>query len=264
MTLFNDVDGDGVFDSEVDTVVDDPAQSGVQPFVVTTDEDGNYVFEGLAPGDYLVVETQPDDLASLSDEDENQGSESGPNDFTNGDLGDDVIPVTVASNEVDSENNFVEATAIGVGNLVFEDVAGDGDFDDGTDVALNGVTVELYRDNGDGLFNETSDTLVGTDETGSEGDYLILAPVNPQTGYFVHIPAENFGAGNPVGALTSSLGAGTDNEVDDGSDENGGDVAFPATSGVTSVLITLVPGAEPTGETSANPCLLYTSDAADE
>ena len=48
----------------------------------TTDTDGNYSFNNLTPGDYTVVETQPDGLFNVS-EDEGGIDDDQPDDGTN-------------------------------------------------------------------------------------------------------------------------------------------------------------------------------------
>ena len=70
--------------------------------------------------------------------------------------------------------------------------------------------------------------------------------------YFIHIPATQFGPGAPLSARASIPGAGTDNGVDDLSDENGVDVTTTAISGVSSGVFNLTPGAEPIDATSEN------------
>lgn len=87
---------------------------------------------------------------------------------------------------------------VDIGNLVFEDVNGDGDYDAGTDVLLAGATVQLFASDGvteinvgvDGILG-TPDDLLGNFVTGPlgtynfsglpKGDYIIHA--TPPAGY---------------------------------------------------------------------------------
>ena len=55
-----------------------------------------------------------------------------------------------------------------INGLVFDDFTGNG-YDPGEEVA--GATLQLYRDNGDGMFNESSDTREATTTTGADGRY---------------------------------------------------------------------------------------------
>ena len=55
-----------------------------------------------------------------------------------------------------------------VSGLVFDDFSGNG-YDAGEEVAS--VALSLYRDNGDGVFDQAADQLVATTTTGSDGRY---------------------------------------------------------------------------------------------
>ena len=71
----------------------------------------------------------------------------------------------------------------------------------------------------------------------------------PEGDYFVHIASSNFVAGGLLEGLISVPGNSADNGVDDnvvGSD-NGIDSSSPETTGISSEVITLALGAEPTG-----------------
>ena len=101
LTLYEDTDGDGVLSAaEID------AQTS--PTTTTTDGSGNYSFEDVAPGDYIVVETQPSTFSSLS---EVEGGDDG-------DRPDDgllnSIAVIVEPGETDSGNDFVETETLGI------------------------------------------------------------------------------------------------------------------------------------------------------
>ncbi len=79
-----------------------------------------------------------------------------------------------------------------IGDFVWYDTNHDGVQDPG-EAGINGVQVKLYRDNGDGLFNTTTDTLVGTQTTSGGGKYLFqnLSPAS----YFVDVVDSTVPAG---------------------------------------------------------------------
>jgi hypothetical protein len=58
-----------------------------------------------------------------------------------------------------------------IGDYVWHDVNRDG-VQDNTEQGIDNVDVQLYRDNGDGIFNPAQDTLVGTQTTTAGGKYL--------------------------------------------------------------------------------------------
>ena len=87
-TVFQDTDNSGVQDGDeegiegiVVTLLDD---EGMVVATDTTDEDGNYFFDGLTPGDYeLVLNEVPDSLPTSSSMD-NVGGEDGVDENDNG------------------------------------------------------------------------------------------------------------------------------------------------------------------------------------
>ena len=87
-----------------------------------------------------------------------------------------------------------------IGGVAFVDLTNDGLTPD--DTRINGATVELYRDNGDNVFNSATDTLLGTTTTNVSGVYRFastnaggLLPANTLTAddYFVRqLPVVGF------------------------------------------------------------------------
>lgn len=134
----------------------------------------------------------------------------------------------------------------GAGETVFRSQYNDG-IQNGTEVGVANVRVELWLDNADGVFNSATDTLMYFTTTNAQGYYLFdrMQPGN----YFVHIPASNFASGQPLFRYISSFDRTV--PLDDATDmnDNGIDVATPATSGVTSPQINMAYTAEPVGET---------------
>ncbi len=130
---------------------------------------------------------------------------------------------------------------LSLGNLVWYDTNNNGVVD-GAELPVGGVDVVLYRDNGNGVFDAATDTLVGTQTTSGGGLYLFtgLTPGN----YFVQVPASEFLPGQPLSGYQNSTGrtSGDTNNVDHGA-------PAPVTGqGIVSDLVTLTAGGEPTND----------------
>ncbi|GAB4543351.1 MAG: hypothetical protein Fur002_15210 [Anaerolineales bacterium] len=123
---------------------------------------------------------------------------------------------------------------------------------DGTELGKAGVTVELWLDDGDGVFNSATDTPMYTDLTDANGYYL-FERLQSGEDYFVRIPNTNFDAsGDPLYRYISSYdGMQTTAPADDDEDmdDNGIDAPTPATNGVVSSLIHMEYDTESTAET---------------
>jgi len=94
--------------------------------------------------------------------------------------------------------------------LVFDDFSGNG-YDAGEEVS--GASLALYRDNGDGLFQQSSDTLVSTTTTAGDGRYAFQRLT--AGGYFVFQSAQTVSGStlpqtvSPLTTLSSDAVAGT-------------------------------------------------------
>jgi len=141
---------------------------------------------------------------------------------------------------------FAEDPAYAIGNLVFDDLDGDGVADIG-EPGISGLTVQLWKDDGDATVNAT-DTQTGTTTTDSSGNWQFTGLVAGD--YYVVMPT-----GQLSGFLVSP---NTATDPDDNLDNDNDIVATAAVSGgpsgyVTGVL-TLGDGAdasdEPTNEVS--------------
>ena len=209
-----------LLDENGDPVLDDAGN----PITDITDANGDYNFDNLPPGDYQVVETDPDGYVSVSDTD-------GANNNTVG----DETPITVVGGQDTPGNDFVDEQLVAVGNLVFNDVNNNGTFEAAEDVGIDGVTVEIY--------NAADDTFVASTETAGGGLYFFdeLAPGD----YYVVIPETEFVAGGGLLGFASTIPDGTGDATDN--DDNGQN---PATQldAVQSDTFTLLPGDEITGE----------------
>ena len=105
---------------------------------------------------------------------------------------------------------LVATDLVSVSGLVFDDFSGNG-YDPGEEVAS--AALSLYRDNGDGIFNQGTDQLVTTTTTGSDGRYSF----NRQSagGYFVFQGAQTVSGStlkqsvSPLATFSADAAAGT-------------------------------------------------------
>jgi uncharacterized repeat protein (TIGR01451 family) len=193
-----DENGDGVQDAgeagiaNVTVQLFDDANNLIATTV--TDSNGNYIFTGLLPGDYVVTV----DTTSLA-----AGLAANPTYDYDGIATPHTTAMTLAAGqefgEADFGYNWVspddsqdpEPGATGaIGDRVWVDADGDGVQDPG-EPGLAGVSVELYSDpDGDGVY----DTLAATTATDANGNYIfddlaagayvvVVNDGNPPAGY---------------------------------------------------------------------------------
>ncbi|PHI17925.1 hypothetical protein CEQ90_20605, partial [Lewinellaceae bacterium SD302] len=210
-TVFYDQDNDGEQDEDnpleagIDSiqvilvqVLEDAA--GMDSLVVIdsvlTDEDGNYLFDSLAPGDYQVVVIAPEDAQTNSEGQSNADDDiDGVDDGMQTMAGDSTFSGTFTLSvgdepqgaEEDAQGGDLDDTDgdasgnmtidfgfvpdLSIGSTVFYDPNDDGvqDLTDPLEGGIAGVVIELYSDlDGDGV----AETLVGTDTTDAEGNYF--------------------------------------------------------------------------------------------
>ena len=115
LTLCTDLNGDGDSADAGEGPVDgDPVAAGVQAYTIIT-TDGTYAFTGLAPGSYVVKETQPSGYLTVTDLDSATPDAAGsPADAANASITDNMIAVTVMAGESDSGNDFIEEPAAAI------------------------------------------------------------------------------------------------------------------------------------------------------
>jgi LPXTG-site transpeptidase (sortase) family protein len=194
---------------------------------VVTNAGGLYAFSGLPQGDYIVRVVGPAGTISTTDAFNAADTNNPTNNIDNNDNGigstsnsvsSGTLPVTPGLAQI---NNMVTqstgtttnptvdfgfAYPYSVGNRVWFDTDNDSQIDFGTEVGVDGVTVELYA--ADGAGNPAGSAL-GTDTTTNGGYYLFddLLPGN----YVVVIPAANFAG---AGVLTGYWSSATTRAVD--------------------------------------------------
>ena len=162
----------------------------------------------------------------------------------------------VTNNNPSSDTLIVTSTSFSVGNRVWLDTDNSGTIN-GTEIGINGVTVELYAAdiNGDpaGAVLGTQVTINGgyyRFDNLAAGDYVVTIPASQfQTGGLL---AGYWSSGTTLGALGSVVEtAAPDPNTDIDNDDNG---TLQPGGAVISAAITLGPAAdEPTNDTDANP-----------
>ncbi|MGJ3237549.1 MAG: SdrD B-like domain-containing protein [Anaerolineae bacterium] len=254
ISLYRDANADGVPD-------------GASIATTTTDANGYYLFDGLAPGNYIVGLNASNfatagDLSGYTstttgtpDTDDNDNGVDNNNPALNG-----ILSATIAlqptteptgepdlgpggngtNGETDDNSNltvdFGLYKPLSLGNRVWFDADNNGVIDAG-EVGIGGVTVNLY---------DASDLLTPllTDVTDGEGYYLFddLEPGD----YVVEVEPSNFQTGGNLIGFISSTGATTNNTD---SNDNGADDPTPEINGILSNIVTLTADNTPTGET---------------
>lgn len=214
----------------------DPLTAGVQPYVVYTNGLGEYLFTGLAAGDYTVrFSNLPTGYTSSAlnsgsnDEIDSDagfsGSSTGATTATTG-----IYTLQTGQDNLTVDMGIVPATGTNsVGNIVWNDANQNGIQDVG-ESGVQGVTVSLYTNGGDGIPGTSDDVLVRVVATDELGRYMFAGLVdgNYNIGY-TNLPA-GFG-------FTSKDAAGS--TAIDGSDAN------QATGRTTTVAL------DPAGASSA-------------
>ncbi|NJP07886.1 MAG: hypothetical protein HC837_20820, partial [Chloroflexaceae bacterium] len=257
--LWEDTDGDGTADTLVGTTTTDAngefyfndtnITNGIQydtAYEIRVDTTQTAI---STPG-YVPTEGHADSSANGTSRD-SDGVLSGTN---------VVIEVTTGGpGENDHTLDLGFSVPVSVGDLVWFDTNNNG-LVDTNEVGVEGVTVELYADtNGNGVYDEGTDTLIETQTTDSDGNYLFdeLSPGS----YLVILPESNFDTGGALEGYYSSTGTtgsstgpyepapspnNNINDDDNGTREDG--------VGVVSTSVDLRPGQEPTndGDTDAN------------
>ena len=178
--LWSDPDLDGVYTASGTTT--------------TTDDYGNYIFDNVVPGAY-VVNVNPSGLASA-------GYNTTPTADPDNDGDNTSEPIIIAPGDVwlggDFGYNHPSFLPV-IGSKVFVDVNGNGSYGPSTDIGLEGVTVALIKDtNGDGDW-DTNEPVVATTVTTNLGSYLFSDV--PDGDYVVAITDVN----NVLGELTNSV-----------------------------------------------------------
>lgn len=192
----------------------------------TTDSNGDYSFEYVTPGTYNVVQTNLTGYGDVSEVDGGDDSDNADNGITNS------IPVTLAANETDSGNNFVDEQLGTISGTVLEDTNNDNIGDS----PLSGVTIELLDENGNPIDSDPNTTGIQptTTTTNSNGNYSFtnVAPGTYQVvetdpaGYVSVKDSDSNGNNNLVDVTLATGGSSTGNDfVDEINSLNGTEVS---------------------------------------
>ena len=143
--------------------VDDPSNPAA-PYEVTTDSNGNYFFDNIMPGDYIVEVVPPNNYHSS--EADQGGDDSLDSDF---DPSNHQVAVTVADNEDKREVDGGLYQPASFNGKVWRDDNRDG-IQDNWEQTLEGVTVELLDGDGNPVDNPSTGTPYRV-ITGPYGNY---------------------------------------------------------------------------------------------
>lgn len=220
LALYQDSDGDGVIDDGEPLLATD-----------TTDADGNYSFDNLANGDYIV---------EVTDE----------NNVLTGYLqtaGLDPWPVTISgSSRDDIDFGYVYDAGNGsIGDYVWDDADEDGEQDAGEE-GIGDITVWLYEDeDGDGVI-DPEDDLIATASTDSNGNYDFTGLASGN--YIVDVDESD--PDLPSGAVLTTDNDPLSVSLAPGEDYNDADFGFdPAPTAVTlSLLVARSESTVPAGQ----------------
>ena len=213
-----DTTGDGLGDRAIAnvtlTLLND---AGANIGTVTTDAEGNYSFENLAPGVYTVVETSPEGLVTIA---ENEGGADGDR-TNNGVLS--SIEAFVDAGENDIESDFIEAVPAEINGTVWGDLNRDSTQGE-SEPGIEGVTVELLQ-NGE---------VIGTAISDRNGGYQFI-DITPGDGYQILFDPTSFPLDYQGGFATPNVGdSATDSDVVDSS--TGGTAIINLDSGESIVV----------------------------
>jgi uncharacterized repeat protein (TIGR01451 family) len=201
-----------LYDAGADNIPGTPDDVPIMHSVTQTDLGGApgwYTFAGLVPGTYRVCAALPANyLVTLQNAGGDDTKDSDANPVTKC-----SAPTTLAANQFDPTLDFGLVPTAALGNYVWFDRNSDGIQNEGPDQGANGVTVNLYADNGDGNADVSTDALVATTVTAPDGfgnpGYYKFQELVPGQPYFVQFVLPS-----------SATGFTTPNATDDANDSD--------------------------------------------
>ncbi len=181
--VYHDQSSDGDRDSGeqgvADTVISLVDADGRIVATTTTDENGRYEFDGIVPGEYSLLETQP---LGYFDGIDTPGTIDGRTVGVPGDDGDSLRAITIKQGQTAIEYNFGELRGATLSGLVHVDTDGDCLLDP-DEQPLAGVTIRLI----DSAGREVATTVTNADgrytfENIHPGQYTVVE--EQPAGYF--------------------------------------------------------------------------------
>ena len=272
VTLYADENQDGAAD---DLNADGVINAADELATATTDTSGNYQFTDLAPGNYLVMEVDPDGYESIMDNDESVDVPTDGTEIPNSNASDNLLPVSLIVDsaqlmvEDDAGNNFVDAPLLsGLGDTVWYDHNGNG-VQDVNESGIENVTISLLDDSGmviDTMVTDASGFYQFTDLIA--GDYTVqIDPATMTSGLQQTYDLDDGASLTPatVNAASVTLNAGDSNtDVDFGYrplgtlgdtvwiDDNADGVVDAGETGIAGVEVSLTGAATATATTNAD------------
>ncbi len=216
----------------------------ISAYIVQLDIDGDFVWAASVVGDGLLSfgnGIDVDDGGQLA----TTGAFRGTGDF---DLGPGVLELSSDEDSFDIYISKMTLPPVGlsIGDRVWIDARANGRFDAGVDIAVSGVTLTVYRDDGASPNElDAADTLINTAVTNAGGFYRFIGL--PPGDYLVQVDESNFEPGGVLAGRESLFdpapAADPDDDIDN--DDNGLRVLG---AGVVAQAVTLQFGAEPNRE----------------
>jgi len=186
-----DSDGDGIFEPFGNDGV--PGGGDDEPIVAsdTTDASGNYLFDGVPDGNYVVCITDTDSvllaLENTGDPDDDgvpgNGDEDGAGAVDLDSGGASAVGVTDPTQDFGYTDGLHDPAEGAIGDTVFLDADSSGTPDPGE--GIEGVVVNLFLDP-DGIPNNGDEILVSIDTTDENGNYF-FGNLDPLATYTVRV-----------------------------------------------------------------------------
>ena len=177
--VLNDLDGDGDLDDADDVLSgvevrlytdpngDGDPEDGMNLNVDPTNLKGNYSFRNVVPGDYVLVEEDPDDATSTNDADD---------DALGGGGTDNRIAVTLVGDATITKRNFLDtgAQVSSIKGIVLNDDDATNDNVVGVeDQRIGGVKIEIFKDLDGNRLKDVGEHPVGTVLSATDGTFVV-------------------------------------------------------------------------------------------
>ena len=229
--IFNDANDDGYNNdndggvSDIGVSLYDNNQNLIDSTI--TDDNGNYSFSGVAPGEYRVVITYDTNDWAVS-------PSTSDNAFSSGSLGDQTSVFSVAYNSTATENGGLAPTSNSVvsGNI-FDDANDDG-YNNDDDGGVSGVGVSLYDNNQNLIAYTITDNNGNYSFTGlAAGQYQVVITYDSSSWSLSPSTSDNAFSSGSLGTQTSVFSVAYNSTAT----ENGGLAPTNGSSGPANTII---------------------------